>query len=132
MMKLRFFYVALSAATVLILAGCDNPPQGWYKTTGGYINLNRVSRIESYGKVENNGVMIFNGALSKENLTQVYENVQKADANAKFNMAANISFDNNYVIEMPAGNNVSREEALAIIDDWSAAMTRLARQLPEN
>ena len=131
-MKFRFFYVALSAAAVLILAGCDNPPRGWYKTTGGYINLNRVNRIESYGKIENNGVMIFNGALSRENLNQVYENIHKADVNAKFNMAGNINFDKNYVIDLPAGNNVSREEALAIIDDWSVAMRRLERQLPEN
>ena len=130
-MKIKSLHLVIAVVAILVLAGCEDAPNGWYKTNGGYINLNRVSNIETYGKVEINSQMIFNGGLSRVKIAQLRENIKKSDSTVKVSISGNINFDKNYVVDLPAGSNISREEALTIIDDWDMALARLERQLPE-
>ena len=129
-MKTMTLSLVMAVVIGCLFCGCDNTPVGWLKTDGGYINLNQVGNIESYGMVRIGDQTVLDGPLSEENLKKVRNALKKADKDSQVEMLGYIKFDKDYVMSLTDLKTVSRADAMKIVDDWAEVMDRIASQLP--
>ena len=127
MNKVCMFAAAIAA--VLTFAGCDNTPVGWFKTSGGYINLREVHNIASEAEVCIGETTVLSGEISAENIKHVRSLLKDCPKTAQIQLSASIEFDN-YTLELAGGKNLKPQDALDIVEAWEEVMEQLAVQLP--
>ena len=129
----KMFLGTFIAGTALLLTGCsdNDAPRGWYKTDGGYINLNRVNYIDCKGYIAADKTLL-NGPLTVEKLLEARKAVQKMDDYILVTMNGSITFDKSNIMELPGGVGIKRDDALKNLDKWLDALEQLRAQLPES
>lgn len=138
------FVAALSA--VVLLSGCGEPPNHWYKTTKGYINLTRVTTVTTdVTLIVNDGknriVLMENEAVNSETVEKVLKKLENQEISEVLAFHGCITFDaipvmfaitdkDGKTVENKKIEKLSKEDIKRNLEDWLDIADDLKANLP--